>query len=268
LWFQSPEGGERRAKWAKTTTATSLRNAENPKVYIAAGNCLIGDVMRTSDSLAVAWMSYQGVNQFVGYTVPTWFGKGGWGTLEMWQEYAGQITLAEAFYLNNQRLVHKLVTDCPKLAELSLSAESLSIIAGERRAPPTTALRKMSAALKDLPQKEQQQFIGYLYDRDTVAFYGDPTWDARADGSKAQPGVRWEWSTQGGRQVVTLTSANGFKKDDLLLLLPHRLKGGKVAGDAGLSVMLKDKFVRIDHPNLEAGKSYRIELEPAAKAKT
>jgi zinc protease len=262
LWFQSPEGPAMRAEWAKTTKAPKLRHATNPKIYIAAGNCLIGDVMRTEDSMVLAWLSHQGALQFVGYTVPTWYGRGGWGTLELFQEFAGQITLAEAFHLNHQRIVHALLKECPELMEVSLDAASMSLMAGERRGPATQPLIKMSSILQNVDEKRRKDLIGHLYDRDAVAFYGDPKWDARADGTKQTPRVEWKWSSQADRQTVTLQSAKGWKGDKLFLRLPQRAKDSRVVNNAGLDVMLNDEFLLVSKFDFESGKTYRIEIGP------
>ena len=262
LWFQSSEGAANRAGWAKTATAPELRHAANPKIYIAAGNCLIGDAMNTSDSLVMDWLSYQGVDQFVGYTVPTWFGKGGWGTLELWQDYGGQINLAEAFFLNNQRLVHKLVTDFPEVASLELDQKSLNQIAGEDHSKPTPAVYKLDAALKQFPAKQRNDLVGYLYDRDVVAFYGDPKWDARLDATKAETPVKWHWSGKTGHRTLEIQCVKDFKKSELVILLPERMKNATTTAEAGLDVALNDEFVWISNPDFTAGKTYRIEILP------
>jgi zinc protease len=223
--------------------------------------------MKTPDSMVVAWMSSQGVDQFVGYTVPTWYGRGGWGTLELFQDFAGQITLAEAFYLNNQRIISKLLDEYPEIAGLALDASSMSLMAGERRGPPTPALREMSEKLNSLDEKKKKEAIGHLYDRDAVAFYGDPKWEARADGTKTARQVEWKWSGTSDRPVLTLSSADGYKSDKLLILLPHRLRHGRVLADAGQSVVLNDEFVMFKQLTVKAGESLRIELgHPAESA--
>ncbi len=72
------------------------------KVYIGAGNCLIGHINGRA-CMATAWMHAAGVEQFAGYTVPSWFGFMGWGTSGLFGK--GRYSLPEANYLTNQRLV-------------------------------------------------------------------------------------------------------------------------------------------------------------------
>ncbi|MEZ6124376.1 MAG: hypothetical protein R3C49_14555 [Planctomycetaceae bacterium] len=110
-------------------------NSPNPKVYLPIGNCLMGHI-DGPDAMALAWMNDVGVRQMIGYTVPTWFGYGGWGVLDYFVEQPGRYTLTEAFFANHQALLHSLETE-----------------SGDRR--------------------------GLEFDRDVVAFYGDPAWEAR-----------------------------------------------------------------------------------------
>ena len=107
----------------------SLTNA-SLKVYVGAGNCLIGHVDRR-DCMATAWMHTAGVEQFVGYTVPSWYGFMGWGVKGLHEE--GRYSLAEARYLENERLL-------------------------------------WAKTRKHKPMDEK----GLGYDRDVLAFYGDP----------------------------------------------------------------------------------------------
>jgi zinc protease len=262
LWFQSPGGAGRRAEWAKTTTAPELRHAMNPKIYIAAGNCLMGDPYNTADSLVIDWLSYQGVMQFIGYTAATWYGKGGWGTLELWQDYGGQNNVAEAFFLNNQRIVHKLVTDYPEAADMALDKKTQDLLTGEVRGEPTGALLKLNDLLQDVPEDKRKDLIGCLYDRDVVALYGDPKWDARLDSSKAQTPVKWRWSGKPGRRTLEIECLKDFKKSELILLLPERMKNATATAEPGLNVSLNDEFIWISKPELTAGKTYRIEITP------
>ena len=68
------------------------------------------------DAMALAFMNSAGVDQMIGYTVPTWYGYGGWGMLDYFVEQPGRFTLAEAFYANQQALIHRLETYFPGAA--------------------------------------------------------------------------------------------------------------------------------------------------------
>ena len=100
-------------KWIDSTKAPTLKDSNDPKVWVASGNCLIGDAKGTGESMVVTALSGAGFRQFVGYVVPTWFGRGGWGTSGLWQSSRGGLSLAEAFYLNQQLLLDETITRFP-----------------------------------------------------------------------------------------------------------------------------------------------------------
>ena len=93
-----------------------LVRSDNPKVYLPVGNCLMGHI-NGPDSMALAYMNSAGVDQMIGYTVPTWYGYGGWGMLDYFVEQPGRYTLAEAFFANQQALIHRLETYFPGAAK-------------------------------------------------------------------------------------------------------------------------------------------------------
>lgn len=82
----------------------------NPKIYLPIGNCLMGSIP-DENAMALAWMNSAGIVQMIGYTVPTWFGYAGWGVLDYFLEQPGRYTLTEAFFANQQALVHALETE-------------------------------------------------------------------------------------------------------------------------------------------------------------
>ena len=81
-------------------TRYALTNA-SLRVYIGAGNCLIGHVDARA-CMATAWMHSAGTEQFAGYTVPSWYGFMGWGVKGVFEQ--GRYSLAEARFLENERL--------------------------------------------------------------------------------------------------------------------------------------------------------------------
>ncbi|MFI5382088.1 MAG: hypothetical protein ACHRHE_22565, partial [Tepidisphaerales bacterium] len=160
----------------------------NPKVYLPIGNCLMGHV-DGPEAMALAWMKSAGVCQMAGYTVPTWYGYAGWGWLDYFVEEPGRYTLAEAYYANQQALIHRLGTYFPEIANQEPSPGQ-TVGAGV----------KLSDAAKAAGLTAQDA-AGLLHDRDVTAFYGDPAWEARM-----APGpLAWEQELTEKDGVWTLT---------------------------------------------------------------
>lgn len=90
-----------------TSAAASARLAEpmRDKLWIAAGNCLIGDYA-DNGSMAAAMIGYGRTVQFMGYVKTTWFGEIGWESLAQFAER--RATVAEAWYFAGQNLERKL----------------------------------------------------------------------------------------------------------------------------------------------------------------
>ena len=119
------------------------------------------------DAMALAWLNDVGVHQMIGYTVLTWYGYGGWGVLDYFVEQPGRYTLTEAFHANQHALIHRLHTYFDDATAIDVDPSGRDVPAK----PPNEAGRSLGLTEFDCR--------GLLWDRDTVAFYGDPAWNAR-----------------------------------------------------------------------------------------
>jgi len=205
-------------------------DSPNPKVYMPIGNCLMGHV-DSQDAMALAFMNSAGVNQMIGYTVPTWFGYAGWGCLDYFVEQPGRYTFTEAFLANQHALVHRLETE-----------------------PKSGATR------------------GLTFDRDVLAFYGDPAWQARmADGPVAwkqslteTDGV-WTLSIEPQRGEATFApiNTNGSQRGGrpIVAFLPRRVptQNVKIIAGAELAPLVTDTFILVPNPGkCDPAKEYRV----------
>ncbi|MGA2501489.1 MAG: hypothetical protein ABSH20_27425, partial [Tepidisphaeraceae bacterium] len=192
-----------------------------------------------------------GVCQMAGYTVPTWYGYAGWGWLDYFVEEPGRYTLAEAYYANQQALIHRLGTYFPE-------------IAGQEPEPGQTVRAgvKLSDAAKAAGLTAQDA-AGLLHDRDVTAFYGDPAWEAKM----AAGPLAWEQELVEKVGVYTLTitpkmGAKSFKPINLngvqrgyrpiFAMLPRRVKGLEVIEGKELGVVVTDKFVLVPQPRTDS----------------
>ncbi|MBT5017909.1 MAG: hypothetical protein HON04_04140, partial [Planctomicrobium sp.] len=139
--------------------------SSNPKVYLPIGNCLMGHI-DGPDAMALAWMNDLGVNQMIGYTVLTWYGYSGWGVLDYFVEQPGRYTLAEAFHANQYALIHRLETYYDDIVGIDVNPGGNISVSAPNKAGQSLGLTNFDSR-------------GLLWDRDTVAFYGDPAWSAK-----------------------------------------------------------------------------------------
>jgi hypothetical protein len=198
--------------------------SDNPKVYLAIGNCLMGHI-QGQDSMALAWMNRAGVRQMLGYTVPTWFGYAGWGCLDYFIEQPGRYTLNEAFFANHHALV---------------------------------------SLLDKSPSK------GLRFDRDVLAFYGDPAWEARMadlpkawDQSLVETDGTWTFEIKPNRGEATFKpiDTNGSQRGarPIVAFFPRRLKNIDVVSGADLNPVITDDFILIPNPlTCDPTREYKI----------
>jgi len=230
-----------------TTGAKFDVNSPNPKVYLPIGNCLMGHI-DGPDAMALAFMKSAAVRQMAGYVLPTWYGYQGWGMLDYFVEQPGRYTLHEAFHANNLALVHRLMTNFP-------GAEKIETVDEMGRPPRGTKLPEPAGALS------RQDLQGLLFDRDNVAFYGDPAWEARMAPGK----LNWEQklTEENGTFTLTLTplagadtwkpvNKNGSQRGGrpVVQFLPRRIQPEKVRITAGaeLKPVIADDFLLVPLP--------------------
>lgn len=236
-------------------------NSPNPKVYLAVGNCLMGHI-DSLDAMALAFLNSAGVHQMAGYTVNTWYGYAGWGCLDYFVEQPGRFSLAEAVRANDLALVHRLQTYFPESANADLNLDHPT-------PPATTAV---SEAAKKAGLSAQDAF-GLLYDRDALAFYGDPAWEA-----KLAPGnLRWDqelsekegvWTFEvkprSGELSFSAGDKNGSQRGGrpFIQFLPRRLKPTQVLEGAELNPVIADDFILVPNPlRCEPEKVYRVRFK-------
>jgi hypothetical protein len=218
----------------------------NPKVYLPVGNCLMGHIDRP-DCMATAWMNSAGVMQMIGYTVPTWFGYAGWGCLDYFVEQPGRYTFTEAFFANLIALEHRLFTSFPDLTDATSDANG-------RPSKPITLTDAARAARLTVADAR-----GLLFDRDVVAFYGDPAWEARM----ASAPTAWDQTLKVAGNTYTLevkprsglgafrpVNTNGSQRGGrpILAFLPGRVKDARVVAGEDFQPVVADNFVLLPSP--------------------
>ena len=165
------------AALAETLGCPAIEPDGTTRVWIAAGNCLFGDAHSTNQSMAITALSAYTCNQVVGYTVPSWYGAGGWGTLGTFVGVEENTTLAQAWYLNNQFILHNTTKIDPRLLNVRFDGESMDY---------RFQASVMRSGVRFTDHDTAHNALGLVHDRDVVAFYGDPAWSATIDSAHAK----------------------------------------------------------------------------------
>ncbi len=230
--------------------------SNEPRVYLAVGNCLMGHI-DGPDAMALAFLNSAGVRQMVGYTVLTWYGYAGWGCLDYYVEQPGRYTLAEAFFANQQALLHRLETVAPDLLK-------------ENPSPGQTVRSVRLSQAARAAGLTAQDIAGLLHDRDVLAFYGDPAWSARMEKGE----LAWEQrltevdgvytfqvTGQAGDKAFAPVNTNGSQRGGrpIIQFLPKRLKNIRIISGAEWNPVITDNFLLMPlPPKYDESVEYRV----------
>lgn len=227
----------------------------NPKAWLAAGNCLSARI-RNHDSIALAMMHSAGVTQMVGYTVSTWYGAGGWGTLEWFQDQPGRFSMAESFFINDVAMTRRLAKEFPGKENFAVQAYDESNI--EALAEPLGMDQ-----VPGMNQERAKDLLGLTWDHDTVALYGDPAWDVRI--GKGECGFTQKLDCVQGKDGFMEVLEVESKRDGRVkafAFLPERITKGaakeaKLRG-ANVDALLTESFVLVDFGEMKAGEKKEV----------
>jgi zinc protease len=203
-------------------------------------------------------MKSAAVRQMIGYVLPTWYGYQGWGMLDYFVEQPARFTMTGAFHANHHALIHRLLTCFPG-AEKIESVDPNGNTGKTLLPSPGDAAKAAGLTKNDLR--------GLLFDRDNVAFYGDPAWEARMAPGK----LNWEQKlTVDEKHTHTLTitplagaetwstvNKNGSQRGGrpIIQYLPFRIDPAKVKIESGsdLNPVIADDFILVPLPNRSSG---------------
>lgn len=244
---------ETHRRWVKEHCLKPVEADGEPRIWLAAGNCLFGDAYGCADSMAVTALSTYTCNQIVGYTVTTWYGEGGWGTMGSLLNNAEGTSLAEAWFLNNQFILHRTQKIDPALLGIEFNEEQFSVAAQARM------IRSMEKA-RIAPEKVapvMKDCFGLIHDRDVVAFYGDPTWRAVVNESNTKPAFRISWN---GKDSFTISSEKGGK-GRVGVLFPESVSADSVISCDAPDAVFTNDFILFESLELAAGSARTVTLQ-------
>ena len=242
-----------------------LKESGKRKVYLPIGNCLIANVNNTKESMAIAWMNSGNAATMVGYVVTTWYGRNGWGGLKYFLTTPGRYTTAEAFYLNQQDMMYQLNEWNPKFTTLGYPYDASNEFAAGAQ------VIKDSIGIQ--PNQDQ---LGFLHDRDVLAYYGDPKWNVRLQELPEENDFTVTSEVKGKKCIVTITTKENFnlermkgdhfKEEHVLDLpfnyfFPERLKNPRLAAGQNWKAAVDENFLLVYNADFEPNKTYTVELD-------
>lgn len=268
-----PRDGKLYAQNIFTGEEQNIVESGKRRVYTAVGNCLIGDMNNTKESMAAAWMNGSNAATMIGYVVTTWHGRAGWGALKYWVTNPERYTLAEAVYINQQDFLHQQNEWYPELinerytyhegfwSELECAAQRLSEVLGREI---------------DMENVHDWDMMGFWHDRDVLAYYGDPKWRVNLQGVEGENDYSVTSRISRDKCIVTVTTGENFSlermvgdkfKQEHVLDLPfshifaERLVNPRLAEGQSWDAVVDENFILVYNANFEPSSTYEIILE-------
>ena len=260
-----PKDGRLYAEDRFTKETWDIEQSGKRKVYFAVGNCLIGNVNNTKESMAIAWMNDANAATMIGYVVTTWHGRNGWGGLKYWITNPGRYTLSEAVFVNQQDFLHQQHQWFPSL----LRERYPDFGRDEFR----LARQRMQEVMGDDFSMEE---IGFWHDRDVLAYYGDPKWDVRLQEVEGESDFEVTSEIKGKKCYITIRTKENFslqrmkgdnwKSEHVLDLpfsyfFPQRLCNPTLAEGQEWKVALDENFLLIYNADFEPNSTYEVVLD-------
>ena len=241
-----------------------LRESGKARVYLPVGNCLIGNVNNTKNSMAIAWMNSANVSCFVGYVVTTWYGRNGWGGLRTWLTQPGRYTAAEAFFLNRQDLLYRLRENAPEVLSTPFPYDKNDNFDNMWRDAAKIAGKTLS-----------DDQMGQWYDRDVVAYYGDPLWNVRLKENPKENDVSVSFVKKGRTVEITIKTSSDFSasrmegsnlgKSNLqpqpfTYFFPERIDSPEIVSPKKIKAAVDENFLLLYNTDFKPGETYKIKM--------
>jgi zinc protease len=201
------------------------------------------------EAMALAWIHSAGVRQMTAYTVSTWYGHA-WGVNDYF--LSGAHTYAESFFLNHQALLWRLEARFPVSARVNLE---------EYHIEEDPQLLARLARRHGLSHRDE---LGLLWDRDTIAFFGDPAWDARLEFQGQQVVEQTLSEKEGILTFEVVTRGAGSWHRPPAAVLPFRVKDVRILEGAAL---VTENFVLLPLEGaFQKGEVRRVRFSAARKS--
>ena len=246
-----PRDGKLYAQNIFTGEERDIIESGKRRVYTAVGNCLIGDMNNTKESMAAAWMNGSNAATMIGYVVTTWHGRNGWGALKYWVTNPFRYTLTEAVYMNQQDFIHQQDAWYPELRK-----ERYTFCDGFMEELNTAAERMQEVLGREVSfeSAEDWDMLGFWHDRDVLVYYGDPMWNVMLQGVESENDYTVESRLEDGKYIITITTSENFSLE--------RMKGDKFKQEHVLDLPFSYFFPeRLVNPRLAEGETWDVALD-------
>ena len=155
-------------------------------------------------------------------------------------------TLAQAWFLNNQYIIHDTLKNFPELMKVRLNDPEMS--ARFQNAVLASGAKLSEANIKDA--------LGLPHDRDAVTLYGDPAWSATVDESHTTSPLKVTWKNP---KEFTIT-ALGDHKGRCAVWFPRAETGAGATGCDAADAVFTNDFIIFPQVEMKKGESRTVRI--------
>lgn len=174
------------------------------------------------------------------------------GRTEILAHDPGRYSLAETFYLNQQDMLHQIDSWDPELCRKPFPY-----------GPEGFAEEDLAKASEVAGRELTVDELGFFFDRDVLAFYGDPAWNVRLKELPEENDFTVTASNEGGQYVLTVTTSENFSAERMAgshfkeehvkdlpfsYFFPERLKNPRLAEGETWDAAVDENFLLIYNP--------------------
>lgn len=238
--------GQSSQKNINTKGLYPLKTPSKPNLFFAVGNCLVGEVNQRDCMVTSAFHSLN-TTQFIGYTFTTWWGKMGHFALRAWEQGGGYVPINEAIFFGNQTLMNDLGNLAPEIQTIYFRKVSSND-------NHNGLARVIQQRLKhELSRKDFHTVLGHMWDRDCVAFYGDPAFEIYLSKEHTfKPDITETLSTEGDEWVFEMTAHKDVNPNEYTapraIFFPERIESHELVAGENFKPVITDNFILVRQP--------------------
>jgi hypothetical protein len=236
-WIASEQGN---LYAMNTRQETYQLQSSEPKIYLAAGNDR-GGLIDGPNAMALGWLHSGGVDQLAGYTSGNWYGYMGWSIEDLFR--TGTMDFADAFFFSGVDLVHTLQKDYASYPAI----KNHSFVSESYREQDVDAIAVFSGLLrgKGKDANYDDDLVGLLWDQDSMAFYGDPAWQASLPPGAAAWSIGFVETDHAVTCTITPLKTGTWPARPICALLPQRMSDIHVTAGMAYAPVVTSSFILV-----------------------
>jgi hypothetical protein len=242
--------------------APIIEISSNPKVFLPIANCLVGHCTGPQ-CMVTTFLGRMGVRQMCGYTVRTWFGRAGWGTLDIWKKIPGRLTLSDAYFIQQARMTYDLKTINPRLLNFKFD---LNVDDPDYGTVVEQLNKQYHLDQDNIDDKVLEEIYGLSYDHDTFVCYGDPAFIAKLDENKNEKILTTKFLRTGKNThqfIIEYKDIEAAQSSQLPVgnLFTNRIESFNILNGFEYEPILSDNFIIILKPTPRDNQSTIIKID-------